>query len=194
MQDGDNVAGIADFGIADAADGHVFATLRDAGLRGWSLVVEGEGLPFGHDEFPLRLADEPHVNIHGFRIVLPSGDANEAEVTLRFQPGLDGVGVGFAAGGGDIERLADAIIIAGLLAPDAEDAAQLRLGVGKCGICIAHRGIQVPLDIEHMGILGHKRSEDGLHGADGTGLQIESGSVLIHFIMDIFCPVVAVLE
>ncbi len=38
-QDRDNVAGLADFGIADAADSHVFATLGDAGLRGrrvWS--------------------------------------------------------------------------------------------------------------------------------------------------------------
>ena len=166
MEDSDDVAGLADFGVADAADGHILAALGCSGLGGRGLVVEGEGLALGDDEFPLRLPGDAHGDIDRFCVVFAACDAHKAVVTLGLEAGLDGGGCGFATCWSDAEGRADSIVVSRTLAAGGKLAAKLGSRSVEPGIGRAHCGIEHTLGIEHRLIIDDHRGKPRLDSAD----------------------------
>ena len=189
-----DVAGLADFVVADDAAELVFALLGLTGGGGRGVVIDGEADALGEDEFEGGFAFAADVDILAVGAEFLRHQAHEAGEAFGGGDGLVGVRIEAAASRDDAEDIADAFVVAGAgldigtLAAHGREVVLLRLHQR------AHRVVQRLLRVEH-GLRGiAHRGEVPFQCRDAGGIPAGEARKLCDRLVEVVgAPVVEVL-
>lgn len=163
-----DVAGLADFVVADDAAKLVFALFGLAGGDGRGVVIHGEADALGEDEFEDGFAFAAQVDVFAVGSDFLRHQAHEAGEALGGAHGFAGVWIEAAAARDDAEDIADAFVVAGAgldistLAAHGREAVRLHFRQRARGVIERLLGIEHGLrGIPHRGEVGFQRGDAG---------------------------------